>query len=105
MAGDLPPDLGEGSTVRPPTGQWTPAYPAQPGATLTHVAIYCPGRDRNCRGSRCADRGPHKLHARGPSTYDHAADLYRCRDRRGATATVRHVQTGGAARRRSNRRH
>ena len=31
MAGDLPPDLGEGSTVPPPTGQWTPAYPTQPG--------------------------------------------------------------------------
>jgi hypothetical protein len=31
MAGELPPDFGEGSTSRPPTaGQWTPAYPTQP---------------------------------------------------------------------------
>jgi len=30
MAGDMPPDFGEGSTSRRPAGQWTPAYPTQP---------------------------------------------------------------------------
>jgi hypothetical protein len=30
MAGDAPPDFGEGSTSRPPAGQWTPAYPTHP---------------------------------------------------------------------------
>lgn len=27
MTGNLPPDLGEGSSVRPPAEQWAPAYP------------------------------------------------------------------------------
>ena len=30
MAGDVPPDFGEGSTHQPTAGQWTPAYPAHP---------------------------------------------------------------------------
>ncbi len=29
MAGDLPPNFGEGSPMGPPSGQWTPTYPVQ----------------------------------------------------------------------------
>jgi hypothetical protein len=35
MAGDMPPDFGEGSTTHPPTaGQWTPTHPTQPAARV-----------------------------------------------------------------------
>ncbi len=32
MAGDLPSGFGEGSTTRPPTGNWPPTHPGQPAS-------------------------------------------------------------------------
>lgn len=38
MAGEMPPNLGEGSSMRPGTGPWTPPYPAPP-APRAHKGI------------------------------------------------------------------